>query len=142
MNTMKKVGALSLAAVLSLGLVACNGGTGGGEKGTEKIVIYTGGSTEFIWRAGADEQAVWDAVEAKFLEDTGNKIEFEVNFMGKDMKDKVTTALAGGQAVDIMISHTSGGAGNDDWMMSSRNYADLYNLIQDYGQNILQARHL
>ena len=78
MNTMKKVGALSLAAVLSLGLVACNGDTGGGEKGTEKIVIYTGGSTEFIWRAGADEQAVWDAVEAKFLEDTGNKIEFEV----------------------------------------------------------------
>lgn len=137
MNTMKKVGALSLAAVLSLGLVACNGGTGGGEKGTEKIVIYTGGSTEFIWRAGADEQAVWDAVEAKFLEDTGNKIEFEVNFMGKDMKDKVTTALAGGQAVDIMISHTSGGAGIDDWMMSSRNYADLYNLIQDYGQNII-----
>ena len=137
MNTMKKVGALSLAAVLSLGLVACNGGPGEGEKGTEKIVIYTGGSTEFIWRAGADEQAVWDAVEAKFLEDTGNKIEFEVNFMGKDMKDKVTTALAGGQAVDIMISHTSGGAGIDDWMMSSRNYADLYNLIQDYGQNII-----
>ena len=116
-----------LAVVLSLGLVACNGGGGNsGEKSAEKIVIYTGGSTEFIWRAGADEEAVWDAVEAKFLADTGNKVEFEVNFMGKDMKDKVTTALAGGQAVDIMISHTSGGAGIDDWMMSSRNYADLY----------------
>ena len=138
MNAMKKVGALSLAAVLSLGLVACNGGGGNsGEKSAEKIVIYTGGSTEFIWRAGADEEAVWDAVEAKFLADTGNKLEFEVNFMGKDMKDKVTTALAGGQAVDIMISHTSGGAGIDDWMMSSRNYADLYTLIEDYGQNII-----
>ena len=56
MNIMKKVGALSLAAVLSLGLVACNGGPGGGEKDTEKIVIYTGGSTEFIWRAGADAE--------------------------------------------------------------------------------------
>ena len=135
MKTMKRVGAISLAALLSLGLVACGGG---GEKdGAEKIVIYTGGSTEFIWRAGADEQAVWDAVEAKFLADTGIEIEFEVNFMGKDMKDKVTTALAGGQAVDVMISHTSGGSGVDDWMMSSRNYADLYNLIEDNGQNII-----
>ena len=59
MNAMKKVGALSLAAVLSLGLVACNGeGGNSGEKSAEKIVIYTGGSTEFIWRAGADEEAV------------------------------------------------------------------------------------
>ena len=139
---MKRIFALALALLLLLGLVGCNSDSGdpttGGISNAEKIVIYTGGSSEFIWTAGADEQAVWDAVEKKFYEDTGIALEFEVNFMGQDMKPKVATAISGGAQVDIMISHTGGGDGVDDWMYYNNNYADLYDAIEDYGEHIIE----
>ena len=135
---MKRIIALTIILLLLLQMVGCTS-SGPSEDGTaaEKIVIYTGGSSEFIWTAGADEQAVWDAVQTKFYEDTGIKLEFEVNFMGQDMKPKVATAISGGAQVDIMISHTGGGDGIDDWMYYNNNYADLYDAIDSYGENIL-----
>lgn len=134
---MKRIIHILLVAVMLLSMVACGGGgeTPSGNDG-EKIVIYTGGSSEFIWTEGADEQAVWEAVEKKYFEDTGIKLDFEVNFMGQDMKSKVSTAVSGGFQVDIMISHTSGGDGIDDWMYINNNYADLFDAIDAYGDNI------
>lgn len=136
---MKKIIALTMVLLLMLPLFGCNttGNTGNTGDDAAKIVIYTGGSSEFIWTAGADEQAVWDEVQDRFYEDTGIKLKFEVNFMGQDMKPKVATAISGGAQVDIMISHTGGGDGVDDWMYYNNNYADLYNAIDDYGENIL-----
>lgn len=134
---MKKIIAILLLFCLTFTAAACNGSSNRKDD-VNKIVIYTGGSTEFIWKDGADETAVHDAVAQAFYQDTGIKIKFEVNFMGKDMKDKVTTAISGGNQVDIMISHTSGGAGIDDWMFVGDYYADLYNTLEDYGENIIE----
>ena len=134
---MKKVISILLVAMTLLGLVACGGSGDDGNKG-EKIVIYTGGSSEFIWTAGSDEQAVWDAVEKKYYDDTGILLDFEVNFMGQDMKNKVSTAVSGGFQVDIMVSHTGGGDGIDDWMFINQNYADLFDAIDSYGENIIE----
>lgn len=111
MKGLKKNLAVVLAVCSAVSFAACKNGEEKNERVGEKIVIYTGGSSEFLWREGADEKAVWKAVEDKYYKDTGIALDFEVNFMGKDMKDKVTTALAGGNQVDLMISHTSGGSG-------------------------------
>lgn len=134
---MKKAGAVALAA-LSLASFAFCGCGGDGKESGQKIVIYTGGSTEFLWRAGADEKAVWKEVQRKFKEDTGEEIRFEVNFLGVNMKDKASTALAGNGQVDIMISHTGGRSGIDDWMFAGDNYGNLYNDISDYGEKIIE----
>lgn len=134
MKNIKKVLAIALAVSTIMGVSAC------GKKepnNGEKIVIYTGGSSEFLWREGSDEKAVWKAVEDKYKKDTGIALDFEVNFMGKDMKDKVTTAISGKNQVDLMISHTSGGSGIDDWMYYGRNYYDIYDYIATYGENII-----
>jgi len=118
---MKRIITFILAALMLLGMVACGGTENPPENKAEKIVIYTGGSSEFIWTEGADEQAVWEAVEKKYYEDTGILLDFEVNFMGQDMKSKVSTAVSGGFQVDVLVSHTSGGDGIDDWMFINRN---------------------
>lgn len=136
---MKKILCIILALTMLLGLVGCGSNPDSVDESSkgEKIVIYTGGSSEFIWTAGADEEAVWDAVEQKFYEDTGILLDFEVNFMGQDMKNKVSTAVSGGFQVDIMVSHTGGGDGIDDWMYINQNYADLFDAIDAYGENIV-----
>lgn len=134
---MKRIITFILAALMLLSMVACTGSENPPENKAEKIVIYTGGSSEFIWTEGADEQAVWEAVEKKYYEDTGILLDFEVNFMGQDMKSKVSTAVSGGFQVDIMVSHTSGGDGIDDWMFINKNYADLFDAIDTYGENIV-----
>lgn len=102
---MRKILTFLLITAFIFTAVSCGGDSGETDDDVNKIVIYTGGSSEFIWKEGADEEAVHKAVSDAFYADTGIKIEFEVNFMGKDMKDKVTTAIAGGNQVDIMISH-------------------------------------
>lgn len=132
---MKKIIFIALALAFLLGVTGCGGNNE--ENDASKIVIYTGGSSEFIWKAGADEEAVWKAVEDKYFEDTGIKLDFEVNFMGQDMKNKVSTAVSGGFQVDLLISHTGGGDGIDDWMFINRNYADLFDAIDAYGENIV-----
>ncbi len=131
---MKKFIPVLLAICILLSAAACGEDPPADDN---KIVIYTGGSTEFIWKEGSAEAEVIQAVEAAFYADTGIEVDFEVNYMGKDMKDKVSTALSGGSQVDLMISHTGGGAGVDDWIFAGRYYADLYNLIDDYGSNII-----
>ncbi|MBQ8322825.1 MAG: hypothetical protein IJX91_02545 [Clostridia bacterium] len=157
---MKKVLALIMAFTLVASFAACGGGgntgsTGGGSTNTDstggskptverdpskakKIVIYTGGSSEFFWSAGTKEQEVWDAVEEAFYNDYAVNVDFQVNFYGKDMKDKINAELTAGGQVDVVMSHTGGGDGIDDWMFNNDQYYDLYDLIDEYGANIYQ----
>lgn len=118
----------ALALVLPLSVAAACGGGGttqitpGGD-GTrpagQKIVIYAGGSSEFSWVKGSEEDKVIDYIENKYYEETGNSLDFEVAYLGEDMRQKLTSELAGGTQVDIAISHTRGGVGIDDFVRTT-----------------------
>ena len=46
----------------------------------KEIVIYAGGSSEFSWIQGSEEQEVLDYVENKYYEETGNSLKFKCVF--------------------------------------------------------------
>lgn len=135
----------ALALVLPLSVAAACGGGGttqitpGGD-GTrpagQKIVIYAGGSSEFSWVKGSEEDKVIDYIENKYYEETGNSLDFEVAYLGEDMRQKLTSELAGGTQVDIAISHTRGGVGIDDFVRTNMLYYDLADLIETYAPNL------
>ena len=96
-----------------------------------EIVIYAGGSAEYSWRKGALEEEVYRAVEAKYYEDTGKKVRFNPQFFTQNMKNTITNNVTTGE-IDIVISHTGGGDGIDDWIMQNGLYRDLYYDFEDY----------
>ncbi len=134
----KKVGIIALATCLLL--VGCGGETpsttSGRPQGT-KIVIYAGGSSEFVWTEGSKEAEVIEAIEQKYYDDTGVSLDFSVGYLGKTMKDKLSSDLQGNNQVDIAISHTGGGDGIDDWVYENEQFYDLSDIIEDYGENIV-----
>lgn len=132
----KKCSAIALAMTTALSFAACGGGsTESGNGGDDKaidIVIYAGGSTEFSWTAGKNEEAVIDYIENKYYEDTGTRLNFKTNLtLGKNMKDNIANDVREGK-VDIIISHTSGGVGIDDWALQEDNYYDLSDYVDDF----------
>ena len=138
---MKKIISMLMVIALSLTCFACgpqkpnnNGGGdngGDGNKGTD-IVIYAGGSSEFSWTAGQNESEVIDYIEDKYYQDTGIKLNFKTNLtLGKSMKDNIINDVREGD-VDIVISHTSGGDGIDDWALKEDVYYDLSDYVDDY----------
>lgn len=96
-----------------------------------EIVIYAGGSAEYSWRKGALEEEVYRAVEAKYYEETGKKVRFNPQFFTQNMKNTITNNVTTGE-IDIVISHTGGGDGIDDWIMQNGLYRDLYYDFEDY----------
>ena len=131
---MKKLLSILLAGISLFSLAACGGneGEGGEGSGGTNITIFAGGSSEFSWTAGTREQEVIDFIEAKYAEDTGNQLNFVVNTeLGKTMKQNILTDVQAG-TVDVVISHTSGGDGIDDWAMEQNLYYDLYNLFDQF----------
>lgn len=129
---MKKFLTLLLAGVLSLGCFACStGNSNEGDSGTN-IVIYAGGSSEFSWTAGQNESDVIDYIEDKYYQDSGIKLNFKTNLtLGKSMKDNIVNDVRDGD-VDVVISHTSGGDGIDDWALKEDVYYDLAGYVDDY----------
>ena len=105
----------------------------------KKIVIYTGGSSEFSWVKGSDEDRIIDYIEDKYYEETGNSLDFEVAYLGESMRQKLTSELAGGTQVDIAVSHTRGGVGIDDFVRTNDLYYNLADLIETYAPNLYNS---
>ena len=145
---MKKILCMLLALAMCLPVAACGGSGDGGENGNgggdtsagdaTKIVIYTGGSSEYTVVKGSDEDRVIAAVEQKYYEDTGVLLDFDVNYLGSSMTSSLAGAIAGGQQIDIAISHAKGGNGIDDYVIENDLYYDLADLIAEYGSFITQ----
>lgn len=147
-KSLKKCGCLLLAALLTASVSAC-GGKGGGGEGTSssggtkrenetKIVVYTGGSSEYSWTAGSEEEDVIDYIEEKYHADTGVWLDFKISHLSEGMKTKLNSDLTAGAQVDIAISHTRGGAGIDDYFVSQDLFYDIYDDLYDYGSNVLK----
>ena len=134
----KKVGIVALAAcMLLVGCGETDNPPSDRPQGT-KIVIYAGGSSEFIWSEGSKEAEVFEAIEQKYYDDTGVSLDFSVGYLGKTMKDKLSSDLQGDNQVDVAISHTGGGDGIDDWVYENDQVYDLSDIIEDYGENIVE----
>ena len=103
-----------------------------------KIVIYAGGSSEFAWVKGSEETEVIDYIEQAYYDATGVRLDFEITFTGKDLSTQMTNAIAGGDQLDIAISHTRGGSGIDDTMIANDWYYDITEYLETYGENILE----
>ena len=95
----------------------------------KEIVIYAGGSSEFSWIQGSEEQEVLEYVENKYYEETGNSLKFKCVFLGQDLHSKLSSEIAAGSAVDIVISHTGGGVGVDDKLKSIKSHYDLSDIM-------------
>ena len=123
----RKVISLLLAAAMTAGLLTGCGdsksGNAGGDNGNAtKIVIYAGGSSEFAWVKGSEESEVIDYIEQAYYEATGTLLDFEITFTGKDLGTQMTNAIAGGDQLDVAISHTRGGSGIDDVVVGKRDH--------------------
>lgn len=143
---MKKKMLLALVLAGAFCLAGCGGDTGnnGSEPNFKRppgtqIVIYAGGSSEFSWTKGSEEDEVIEAVEQKYYEDTGKSLDFQVSYLGQDMKQRLASEIAGGTQVDVAISHTRGGDGIDDWMMQQRAYLDLSDYLDALAPNLKAA---
>ena len=134
---MKKLLSLLLTAIMTLGIVTGCSQSGNKNKGEgPEIVIYTGGSSEFAWSEGSEEQKVVDYVCEKYKKDTGNSIRFKVHFLGQSMKTKLGTDISGKEPADVAVSHTRGGEGIDDFIMNNEYVYDISDLLDDYGENV------
>ena len=138
----RKVVSLLLAATMAAGLLTgCGGSNSESERGDNgdatKIVIYAGGSSEFAWVKGSEESEVIEYIEQAYYEATGTLLDFEITFTGKDLGTQMTNAIAGGDQLDVAISHTRGGSGIDDIMVANDWYFDISEYLEDYGEDIL-----
>ncbi len=151
-TTFKKATALLMGSFLALAAVGCGGGgtgTGGGESSgsgsgsgggaeAKKIVIYAGGSSEFSWVAGSEEEKIINYIEDKYYNDTGVKLDFEVSYLGQELRSKMESEIAAGTQIDLAISHTRGGAGIDDVLKGANRHYNLYDAIYDYAPNLYE----
>lgn len=137
-------------ALITLSVAACGGGktdsstsSVGGDSSSKrenetKIVIYTGGSSEYSWAAGTEEEDVLNYIEEKYHAETGVWLDFKISHLGESMKTKLNSDLSAGAQVDIAISHTGGGAGIDNYFITQDLFYDLYDDLYDYGTNLLE----
>lgn len=142
-----------LALIAAILLSGCGGASGREQSGSgsgsasgsvavrpqgKKIVIFAGGSSEFSWVEGSEESYVVDYIENRYYEDTGVSLDFEISYLGEDMRTKLTSELAGNSQVDIAVSHTRGGVGIDDFVIRQNLFFDLGDLLDNYGSNVLE----
>ena len=144
----KKVSSIIAASVLAMGVGfgACAGNTddpvnpggGSGERPLGKTIsIYTGGSSEFTWTAGSEEERVLDYVEQKYYDETGVSLDFQISHLGENMRSKLGTALSSG-GVDVIVSHTRGGVGVDDYLIEQNAYFNINTRLRTRAKNLLK----
>lgn len=142
-NLLKKLACMTAATAMAFSAIACGGNndnsssTGGGKRENEtKIVIYTGGSSEYSWTEGSEEADVIDYIEQKYHEDTGVWLDFKISHLSESMRTKLNSDLSSGVQVDIAISHTRGGSGIDDYVVGQEIYYDIADDIDDFAPNL------
>lgn len=141
-NLFKKLLCAAAALTMAFSAVACgennnNSSSGGGKReNVTKIVIYTGGSSEYSWVEGSEEADVIDYIEEKYHEDTGVWLDFKVSHLSESMRTKLNSDLSSGTQVDIAISHTRGGSGIDDYVSAQELYYDITDDIDEFAPNL------
>ncbi len=137
---MKRVISCLIIVVLALSMSAC------GKRGDKNddgrgdataIVIYNGGSSEYSVVRGTDEETAITAIEEKYYTDTGINLDFQIHYLGSSMKSKLAATIGGSDPLDIVVSHTRGGAGIDEYALANNLFYDISDFLEDYGANIL-----
>ena len=139
----KRIMATLLAALMTFTMVGCgetNDDPIGRPQGTV-IKIYTGGSSEFSWPAGSREDEIIDYIEQKYYDEMHVSLDFQVSRLGsEDFWTKISASSAGGDSVDIAVSHTRGGVGIDDRLVQNQSFlGDITEDLSDYGENVIEA---
>ncbi len=153
---MKKLLVLFLALVLALGCVACGGGnnsTSTSEKESVstkpsweqvkndaiEVKIYVDESNIYgAYVAGSGENAVKEAVEKKFYEDTGNAIDLKIMYLTHDTFSKAFGGVMTTGQWDAAVSYL-GQAGLEETVLNQNVARDLSNLLLEHGENIYNA---
>lgn len=142
---MKKLLNSAMLVLVMASLASCGGNNNGGDSSSgggnkpaaTEIVIYAGGSSEYSWTKGTDEEEAIRAITDKYYEDTGNNLKFKISYLGQDMKTKIQSTISSGGAIDICISHTKGGDGIDDYVMKNSLSKDIGLDLEDYAPNLM-----
>ncbi|MDY6093770.1 MAG: hypothetical protein SPI58_01860 [Candidatus Enteromonas sp.] len=139
----------ALFALASLLLASCGGSSSSSSSNSgagplvrpagDKIVLYAGGSSEFSWVKGSEEDRIITYIEDKYYEETGVSLDFEINYLGEDMQTKLSSELAAGSQIDIVVSHTRGGVGIDDKLKGENSHYNLYDAIYELAPNLYDA---
>lgn len=142
-----KIVCLVMASIMSVSLFAACGSGGEGSSSVggnsrpkgKDIVIYAGGSSQYSWTEGSEEADVIEYIEQKYYEDTGISLNFKISFLSTDMTQKAETILSSGGQLDLLVSHTRGGQGVDDYITASGGkYYDISDILDEYGKNVLK----
>lgn len=143
-----KIKVIALMIVLMCALssfTSCKKGnnTDGKDGETYSVVIYKGRATGKS--EGSDDQAVTDALEEKFYQDRGIKIDLQIKiYNGDDLTQKINTALGNKRvAMDVFGNTVSGNAGSslvyDYGKDVNGSTKKVGSLLEKYGQHILAA---
>lgn len=99
---MKKILAILLAAFMTMSLAACGGKpAAGAESSADPAVIEDGAKLVYwtMWNEAEPQGLVVAEAVAAFTEKTG--VEVELNFNGRDIRQTLEPALAGGETIDL-----------------------------------------
>ena len=139
---MKKLLCAALAAFMLLGLCACrdsgtptpkpSGSWEEAKKNAAEITVYVDASNIYgSYIKGSDEAYVKDAIEKKFYEDTGNAVNFQVNY---ESHATFSTKFGGVMTTgkwDMAVSYL-GQAGLDEIVLKQDVSMDLADLLDNY----------
>lgn len=139
---MKKLLCAALAACMLLGLCACrdsgtptpkpSGSWEEAKKNAAEITVYVDASNIYgSYIKGSDEAYVKDAIEKKFYEDTGNAVNFQVNYESHaTFNTKFGGVMTTGKW-DMAVSYL-GQAGLDEIVLKQDVSMDLADLLDNY----------
>ena len=139
---MKKLLCAALAACMLLGLCACrdsgtptpkpSGSWEEAKKNAAEITVYVDASNIYgSYIKGSDEAYVKDAIEKKFYEDTGNAVNFQVNYESHaTFNTKFGGVMTTGKW-DMAVSYL-GQAGLDEVVLKQDVSMDLADLLDNY----------
>lgn len=104
-----------------------------------KITIYVDASNIYgTYVKGSDENYVKETIERKFYEDTGYAVDFNIQYCSHSTFNTQFTGVMTSGRWDAAVSYL-GQAGLDDIALDQDIALDLSDLIDSYGENILEA---
>ena len=142
MKLCKNIVCLLLCIAVVCGICACGGGSGAQNGEATTLVVYRARSNGMT--VGVDDEKVEKALEDKFYEDTGLKIDLKMQmYENEELPQKVDTGFPSKKVQIDAVLHT---ISNDDVGSAIMKYArstdepvsDVDSLLEQYGQNILK----